>query len=102
MFTWYASAERYLIPAQLVLIMAGMGATLSLRDFAGVMRAPSSLAIALLLHWVMVPLAAAVTVAVFDLTPGWTLGLFLIATAPPAAFSNVFTLLGRGNLALSV
>lgn len=102
MFAWYGSAERYLIPAQLMLVMAGMGATLSLRDFADVVRAPSSLVIAMLLQWVMVPLAAAATIAALDLSPGWTLGLLLIAAAPPAAFSNVFTLLGRGNLALSV
>ncbi len=50
MFGWYSAAEPYLIPAQLVLVMAGMGATLRLRDFAVVVKSPGSLAIALALH----------------------------------------------------
>ena len=102
MFGWYAAAEPYLIPAQLVMVMAGMGATLKLADFAGVVRSPGSLAVALGLHWLLVPLAAALLARGLGLSAGWTVGLLLISVAPPAAFSNLLTFIGRGNLALSV
>jgi BASS family bile acid:Na+ symporter len=102
MVEWYPTVERVLIPTQLVLIMAGMGATLRPRDFAALARNPWSVALALGLQWLVVPLAAAGLARALDLGVGWTLGLLLIASAPPAAFSNLFTLLGRGNVALSV
>jgi bile acid:Na+ symporter, BASS family len=102
MASWYPSVERVLIPTQLVFIMLAMGATLRLRDFAALARAPGSVALALALQWIVVPAGAAGLAHALELSAGWTIGLLLIAAAPPAAFSNLFTLLGRGNVALSV
>ena len=43
MFSWYAGAERYLVPVQLLLAMVGMGATLRPQDFGLVFQKGNTL-----------------------------------------------------------
>src|SRR5690606_31486488 len=87
---------------QLAAAMFGMGATLRLRDFAGVLKQPSGVAIGFLLQMVGVPLIALAFAYGFDMSPGWAVGLFLVRVVPGGAFSNLLTFLGRGNTALSI
>ena len=98
----HAFVETYLIPAQLVLAMLGMGATLGVRDFVDVARDPRGLALGLALQLVFVPLVAFGFIEVLDLSPGWAVGLCLVAVVPGGAFSNLLTFLGRGNVPLSI
>src|SRR5688572_29932375 len=101
-FESYADAERVLIPSQLVMAMLAMGATLLVKDFVAVVRFPRSLALALALHWIVAPALAVGVARAFGASEGWTIGLLLIGLAPPAAMSNLWTHVGRGNVALSV
>jgi BASS family bile acid:Na+ symporter len=94
--------ERFVIPAQLAISMVGMGATLRVRDFQEVLRARSTLAIGLLLQVLAAPILAVILTRAFDLSPGWAVGLALVAVAPGGAVSNLFTHLCGGNTALSV
>lgn len=102
MFIDHADVERYVIPAQLALAMFGMGATLRVADFVDVARDFRGLILGLALQLIMVPLLAVGFIAVFDLGPGWAVGLCLVAVVPGGAFSNLLTFLGRGNVALSI
>ena len=95
-------AEMYMIPAQLVLAMFGMGATLRVQDFVEVVRDAKGLLIGLALQLLFVPIFAVSFIEVFDLGKGWAVGLVLVAVVPGGAFSNLLTYLGRGNAALSV
>lgn len=95
-------AETYFIPAQLVLAMFGMGATLTVREFADVLKDARGLALGLAMQLLFVPLLALLFIRVFGLTPGWAVGLLLIAVVPGGAFSNLLTYIGNGNAALSV
>jgi bile acid:Na+ symporter, BASS family len=97
-----AFAEAVLVPIQLFLAMLGMGATLTLSDFLRVFEQPRGLALGLGVQWLGVPLLAALFVSVFDLSPGWAVGLVLVAAVPGGATSNLFTFLGRGNVPLSI
>ncbi|MEM1417872.1 MAG: bile acid:sodium symporter [Myxococcota bacterium] len=97
-----AFAESVLVPAQLVLAMLGMGCTLRMSDFTEVLRTPRGLLLGLALQLGLVPLLASGFVAVFDLGPGFAVGLFLVAVVPGGASSNLLTYLGRGNVALSI
>ena len=99
--TW-AQAERVLIPAQLLLAMFGMGATLSVREFGNVIRHPGGASIGLGLQWVAVPLMGQALIWAFGLGPGWAAGIILVTVTPGGAFSNLLTYLGRGHLALSI
>jgi BASS family bile acid:Na+ symporter len=98
----HAFVETYLVPAQLALAMLGMGATLRLTDFAGIVRDPVGLLLGLLLQVVAVPLLALGFASAFDLGPGWAVGLLLVSVVPGGAFSNLLTFLGRGNTPLSI
>lgn len=94
--------ERCIIPAQLLLSMAGMGATLGVAEFLLVFRAAKGLLLGLGLQLVFVPLVAIALISVFDVSKGWAVGLILIAVVPGGAFSNLLTYVGRANAALSV
>lgn len=98
----HALVERYLLPLQLLLAMLGMGATLRVADFLQVARHPKALAIGLALQLVLVPLIGLGFVFVFGLTPGWAVGLLLVAVVPGGTVSNLFTHVAKGNSALSV
>ncbi len=82
--------------------MLGMGATLALRDFLQVFRNPAGLAIGLFAQLVLVPAWAVVFITVFNLTPGWAVGLLLVSVVPGGAFSNLLTYFGKGNVPLSI
>lgn len=97
-----AFAETVLVPLQLVLAMLGMGATLSLKDFASVLKHPKGLVLGLTLQWVFVPLVAYAMGLAFTLDAGWAVGLILVAAVPGGATSNLLTFLAKGNVALSI
>jgi bile acid:Na+ symporter, BASS family len=98
----HAVVEAWFIPIQLILAMLGMGATLSVRDFAGVVRYPGGLFLGLVLQLVVVPAIALGIAELFDLSAGWAVGLLLVSVVPGGAFSNLLTFLGRGNTPLSI
>jgi BASS family bile acid:Na+ symporter len=95
-------AETYLVPAQLALAMLGMGATMNVSDFGAVLRDPIGLALGLFLQLVVVPLIALAFTLGFDMSAGWSVGLILVSVVPGGAFSNLLTVLGRGNTPLSI
>jgi len=98
----HAFVEGYFVPVQLALAMLGMGATLSVQDFVDVVRDVRGLVLGLALQLVLVPAMAWAFIAVLGLSPGWAVGLVLVAVVPGGAFSNLLTFLGHGNTALSI
>jgi bile acid:Na+ symporter, BASS family len=96
------SAERLLIPLQLVSAMLGMGATLTVRDFLGIAKNPGGLAIGLGLQLVFIPALAMLFIRGLSIPPGWAVGLILVSVVPGGAFSNLVTYLGRGDVPLSI
>jgi BASS family bile acid:Na+ symporter len=98
----YSQYEYWIAAAQLLLAMLGMGATLRVRDFAEVVRAPWPITVGCLLQMIGVPLIAWLFLSVLSLEPGVAIGLALCAAIPGGTLSNVFTFLGRGHVALSI
>ncbi len=101
-FDWLASLDRILVPLQLILAMAGMGATMVLGDFRSVAKDPLGLGLGVGLQVVGVPLLAIAFAQVLGLERGWAVGLLLVAVVPGGAFSNLLTFFGRGNVPLSI
>jgi bile acid:Na+ symporter, BASS family len=99
---WQQIVETWIIPVQLAAAMTGMGATLTVSDFAALVRDPRGLAIGLLTHLLMLPALAFAFARIFDLDTGWMLGLYMISVVPAGAMSNLLTFLARGNAALSI
>lgn len=102
MFWFYPYIEYYLAAAQLVLAMAGMGATLTLEQFRAIITRPHPVAVVLVAQYVVWPVVAAIVAALASLPPGIAVGLVLMNAVPSGSFTNVFTYLGRGNLMLSI
>ena len=70
----YSQYEYWIAAAQLLLAMLGMGATLRVRDFAEVARAPWPITVGCLLQVVGVPLIAWAFLSTLSLDPGIAIG----------------------------
>lgn len=98
----YLQWEDILTKTQLFLVMLGMGTTLRARDFMEVGRNPRSMLFGLVGLILVSPLLAVAINSVIPLNLGVATGLVFVAVMPGGSFSNVFTYLGRGNVALSI
>jgi BASS family bile acid:Na+ symporter len=102
MFSFYPQFEYFLAATQLILAMAGMGATLTLHQFRAILLRPYPVVVVLTLQYVLFPTAAAIVARLAGLPPGIAVGLVLINATPSGSFTNVFTFLGRGHITLSI
>ncbi len=90
------------VPFVMVLMMMTVGIELKLGDFREVIHRKRMLLGPLLLPALLLPLLASVLGRALALPPHLTAGLLLLAACPIGDIANVYTLLARGNLALSV
>lgn len=97
-FTWIAPHISLLLG----IIMFGMGLTLSLDDFKGIVKAPKSVFIGVLAQYTIMPLLAFALANLFQLPPEVAVGVILVGCCPGGTASNVMTFLAKGNTALSV
>jgi BASS family bile acid:Na+ symporter len=86
----------------LIVIMFGIGLSLTGQDFLNVFTYRTPLFVGLVAQIVGLPLAAVFTIHVFDVSPEYALGLMIIASSPGGATSNLFSYLMKGDVALSV
>lgn len=90
------------LPISLFIIMIGIGMTLTLRDFRQVTVNPKGMIVGTVAQIVMMPLLAFAIAAMLGLSPALAVGLVIIAACPGGTTSNLFVLLSRGNIALSI
>lgn len=90
------------LPLSLAIIMLSLGIGLTLGDFARVLRAPKAFAVGAIAQVILLPLAAYLTVSVFDLPPAIAVGFMLLSFCPGGVTSNMVAKLARGDVALSV
>lgn len=91
-----------LINPLIQLIMFGMGATLSWKDFAAVAKSPKSVGIGVLAQFMIMPLIGFGLAKLSGLQPEVAAGIILVGCAPGGTASNVMAFLARANVALSV
>jgi bile acid:Na+ symporter, BASS family len=101
-FADLADYEYYLTASLCLLAMLGMGTALPVEAFRDVARRPRCLGLVLVAQLIVGPLLAIWLADVFDLSSGITAGMLLVTALPGGLFSNVFTLLSRGHVALSI
>lgn len=90
------------LPVALFIIMIGIGMTLTLRDFRLVAVYPKGLVIGTLAQVLLMPAMAFLLASLLGLPPAIAVGLIIIAACPGGTTSNLFVLLSRGNIALSI
>lgn len=84
------------------IIMFGMGLTLTLPDFALVLKQPLPILLGIVAQFVVMPSLAFVLSWAFNLSPELAVGVILVGSAPGGTSSNVIAYLSKGDVALSV
>lgn len=98
----YAAHEHLVASIQLLLAMLGVGAMLTPDDILSQFRSPRSLLVGLVLQWLILPVLAIVTGMMLPIPTGIAIGFLFIAIVPTGVTGNVLTVLGKGNVALSI
>lgn len=86
----------------LTILMFDLGLTLEFNDFVRVFRGGRAVIAGVLGQLVLLPVLAWCLISVLGLNPVFTIGLMLIACCPGGSSSNIFSMLARGDVALSV
>ena len=85
-----------------MLIMFGMGLSLTWSDFQQALKRPAIIGLGVLLQYTLMPLLAFVVGRLLALPPELLAGLVLVGACPGGTASNVIAYLARANVALSV
>lgn len=84
------------------IIMFAMGITLTIPDFALVVKRPLPVLLGVVAQYVIMPAIAVALVVLFQLPAELAVGVILVGCAPGGTSSNVITYLSKGDVALSV
>lgn len=95
------SFKSLIIPL-LQIMMFGVGTTMGLSDFAGVIRMPKAVFIGLAGHFIFMPLIGYTIAHTFGFAPEIAAGIILVGSVPCGLASNVLSYLANANVALSV
>lgn len=91
-----------ILAVSLMIIMFGMGLSLTIKDFKRVLIYPKAVFIGLVSQIIILPLIGYLIAVGLDLSPTIAVGIMLLAASPGGATSNILTHLAKGDLALSV
>jgi BASS family bile acid:Na+ symporter len=94
--------ETRLLGMMMIVIMLGMGASLTWRDFLIAFRKPRGVLIGMLCQYGIMPFLAFALAWALDLSPALTVGLILMGCMPGGTTSNIFTYFSKAVLALSI
>lgn len=86
----------------LTLLMFDLGLTLSPKDFVLVAKRPKAAIAGLCGQLIILPIVAFALATALQLPPYYFIGIVLIACCPGGSSSNIFSLLAKGDVALSV
>jgi BASS family bile acid:Na+ symporter len=90
------------VPLGLVIIMFGMGLSLTINDFKRVFVFPKASLGGLAGQMLLLPVIGFTTVDIFNLTGEIAVGVIVLVTCAGGATSNLFSFLARADTALSV
>ncbi len=86
----------------LTLLMFDLGLTLKPADFKLFLHRPKPILAGLIGQIILLPVIAWAVGSIFGLSPLFFLGIMLVACSPGGSSSNVFSMLAKGDVALSV
>ncbi|XP_002738676.1 ileal sodium/bile acid cotransporter-like [Saccoglossus kowalevskii] len=95
-------ANQVVITTALILLMTGMGCTMTIKDVLGNLRKPVCIFIGAGCQFILMPFLGWCMAHLFDLSPEMALGTLSIATCPGGAFSNILAYWTHGDTCLSV
>jgi sodium/bile acid cotransporter 2 len=94
--------ETKLLGVLMMVIMLGMGASLTFRDFLIAFRKPKGVIVGLVCQYGIMPFLGYFLAVLLELPPALAVGLILMGCMPGGTTSNIFTYFSKGALALSI
>lgn len=94
--------ETKLLGVMMMVIMLGMGASLTFRDFLIAFRKPKGVLVGILCQFGIMPMLGYGMAVALGLSPALAVGLILMACMPGGTTSNIFAYFSKGALALSI
>lgn len=91
-----------LIVPLLIIIMFGMGTSIGIQDFVGVVKMPKGVLVGLLAQFTIMPFIGFGLARLSDLPPEIAAGIILVGCSPSGLASNVMAYISGANLALSL
>lgn len=98
---WLMNTIWIVLPI-LTVLMFDLGLILEIKDFKLFLKRPRPVWAGLAGQLLLLPLLAFVLARAFDLEPYFFLGVMLIACSPGGSSSNVFSMIAKADVALSV
>jgi bile acid transporter len=100
--TTLTSLEESLLAIIMIVVMFGMGASLTFKDFAIALRKPQGILVGLMCQYGLMPFIAFSLGILLQLHPVYMVGLVLMGCMPGGTTSNMFTYFSKGQLSLSI
>jgi bile acid transporter len=97
-----SDTETKLLGVMMMVIMLGMGASLTFKDFAIALRKPVGIIVGVVCQYGVMPLLAYLLALALKLPPAYAIGLILMGCMPGGTTSNIFTYFSKGTLSLSI
>src|SRR6056297_2017850 len=94
--------EQAILAIMIFVIMLGMGASLTPRDFYLALKRPYGLAIGVVSQYGFMPFIGFLLVSFLTFPEAIAVGVLIMSCMPGGTTSNIFTYFSKGNLALSV
>ncbi|MEM7645054.1 MAG: bile acid:sodium symporter [Pseudomonadota bacterium] len=94
--------EQALLAAMIFVIMLGMGASLTPRDFVLAFRRPYGLMVGVASQYGFMPLIGFLLALTLPVPEVIAIGILIMSCMPGGTTSNMFTYFAKGNLALSL
>jgi bile acid:Na+ symporter, BASS family len=91
-----------LIVPLIQVIMFGMGTTMSIIDFALVLKSPKAVFVGVVFHFIIMPIIGFSLAQAFGFAGEIGAGVILIGCSPSGLASNVMAFIAKANVALSV
>jgi predicted Na+-dependent transporter len=94
--------ETKLLGIMMMVIMLGMGASLTFKDFRIAFKKPQGIAIGIVTTYMLTPIVGWLLATALQLPAPWAVGLILMACLPGGTTSNIFNYFSKGVLSLSI
>jgi bile acid transporter len=94
--------ETQLLGVMMMIIMLGMGSSMTYRDFLLAFRKPKGILVGLFSQYMVMPFLGYTLAVLLGLPPAMAAGLILIGCMPGGTTSNIFAYFSKGVLALSI
>ncbi|MFC4632413.1 bile acid:sodium symporter family protein [Dokdonia ponticola] len=91
-----------ILAVALIIIMFGMGLSLTIQDFTRLFQRPKAIIVGLLNQIILLPLIAFLLLSIMDVDTDIAIGVMILAACPGGPTSNLITHLAKGDTSLSV